>query len=118
MPKAAGKKDDPKGKKGVMDKPKNQSGSKPKKKKWSKVKTKDKLNHSVLLDQASYDRLCNDICKKSKMITPAIVAERLKVTLSIARRALRELEQNGAIKLVGDRHHSLNIYTNTAASKA
>jgi small subunit ribosomal protein S25e len=117
MPKAAGKKDDPKGKKGVMDKPKNQSGSKPKKKKWSKVKTKDKLNHSVLLEQASYDRLINDICKKSKMITPAIVAERLKVTLSIARRALREIETTGAIKVVGEPHSSLTIYT-TASSKA
>jgi small subunit ribosomal protein S25e len=51
------------------------------------------------------------------MITPAIVAERLKVTLSIARRALVEIEQTGAIKVVGDRHHALTIYT-TASAKA
>jgi small subunit ribosomal protein S25e len=114
MPKGA-KEDPKKVKKGVMDKPKNASGAKNKKKKWSKVKTKEKLNNAVHFEPAIYERLVNDICKKSKMITPAIVSDRLKINVSCARRALRELELTGAVKLVGDRHHSLSIYTSPQA---
>ena len=96
MPKAA--KVDPKkagGKKGAMDKPKNNSGSKPKKKKWSKGKTKEKLNNAVLIEQANWDRIVNDIAAKSRMITPSIIADRCKINMSCARRAIKELESKG-----------------------
>ena len=116
MPKAA--KVDPKkaGKGKAGDKPKNSSGSKPKKKKWSKGKTKEKLNNDVLINQATWDRIEKDIAAKSKMITPSIIADRCKINMSCARRAIKELETKGSIKLVGDRCGMYSIFT--SASKA
>merc|ERR1712033_78860 len=67
-------------------------GGKAKKKKWSKGKTRDKLNNLVLFDKATYDKLYKEV-PTYKIITPAIVSERLKVRGSLARKALIELEK-------------------------
>ncbi|VVC90594.1 unnamed protein product [Leptidea sinapis] len=48
--------------------------------------------------------------KKYKLITPAVVSERLKVRGSLARRALIELRDKGLIKQVVQ-HHGQVIYT-------
>merc|ERR1711893_34093 len=84
-------------------------GGKAKKKKWSKGKTRDKLNNLVLFDKATYDKLLKEV-PSYKLITPAIVSERLKVRGSLARKALRELTQKGLIKQVVQ-HRALVIYT-------
>merc|ERR1712043_136634 len=84
-------------------------GGKAKKKKWSKGKTRDKLNNLVLFDKATYDKLYKEV-PTYKIITPAIVSERLKVRGSLARKACVELVQKGLIKQVVQ-HSAQTIYT-------
>merc|ERR1712007_264918 len=85
------------------------SGGKAKKKKWSKGKVRDKLNNLVLFDKATYDKLYKEV-PNYKLITPAVVSERLKVRGSLARNALQELLAKGMIKLVS-KHRAQLIYT-------
>ena len=77
--------------------PVTKSGDKAKKK-WSKGKVRDKLNNLVLFDKATYDKLCKEV-QNYKLITPAVVSERLKIHGSLARAALQELLSKGLIKL-------------------
>lgn len=81
-----------------------------KKKKWTtKGKSKDKITNKVVVDQAVYDALVANV-PNYKLITVAVVSERLKVNGSIARVGLRHLEEQGLIKKV-DKHNSVWIYT-------
>merc|ERR1739838_1033760 len=88
--------------------PVNKSGGKAKKK-WSKGKVRDKLNNLVLFDKATYDKLYKEV-PNYKLITPAVVSERLKIRGSLARNALQELMAKGMIKLVS-KHRAQLIYT-------
>ncbi|XP_067559083.1 small ribosomal subunit protein eS25-like [Pseudorca crassidens] len=98
------------GKSAKKDKdPVNKSGGKAKKKKWSKGKARDKLNNLVLFDKATYDKLCKEV-PNYKLVTPAVVSERLKICGSLARAALQELLSKGLIKLVS-KHRAQVIYT-------
>merc|ERR1711964_312468 len=90
---------------------KTPSKAKAKKKKWSKGKVRDKLNNLVLFDQATYDKLYKEV-PAYKLITPAVVSERLKIRGSLARKALNELQQAGLIKQVV-KHSAQLIYTRT-----
>nr|XP_002130703.1 40S ribosomal protein S25 [Ciona intestinalis] len=93
------------------------SGSgKAKKKKWSKGKVRDKLNNLILFDKATYDKLYKEV-PNYKLITPAVVSERLKIRGSLARRGLIELLNKGLIKQV-IQHSSQVIYTRTTAEEA
>ncbi|CAO2631384.1 40S ribosomal protein S25 [Lemmus lemmus] len=97
------------GKSAKKDKdPVNKSGGKAKKK-WSKGKVRDKLNNLVLFDKATYDKLCKEV-SNYKLITPAVVSERLKIRGSLARAALQELLSKALIKLVS-KHRAQVIYT-------
>lgn len=69
-------------------------GGKAKKKKWSKGKVRDKLNNAVLFDKATYEKLYKEV-PQSKLITPSVVSERLKIRGSLAKRALQELREKG-----------------------
>eukprot|EP01071_Lankesteria_metandrocarpae_P006345 Lankesteria_metandrocarpae@DN4325_c0_g1_i1.p1 len=80
------------------------------KKKWTKGKQKEKLNHLVLFDQEKVDRLRAEV-PKMKLITPFVISERLKISASLARVAIRELAQEGVIRCVGEAHSKLMIYT-------
>merc|ERR1711916_196322 len=79
------------------------------KKKWSKGKTREALNNAVWFDKGTYDKLQKEV-STYKLITPAVISERLKVNGSLARRAIRELMAKGSIRLVSS-HHSQAIYT-------
>merc|ERR1712071_57760 len=92
-------------------KKKEGGGGKAKKKKWSKGKVRDKLNNLVLFDQSTYDKLYKKV-PAYKLITPAVVSERLKIRGSLARKALNELQQKGLIKQVV-KHSDQLIYTRT-----
>merc|ERR1712166_1166371 len=81
------------------------AGGKSKKKKWSKGKVKEKLANLVM-----YDKMLKEI-PKAELITPAVVSERLKVNGSVARQAIRHLEEKGLIQPVGERSSSMLIYT-------
>lgn len=77
--------------------------------KWSKGKVRDKLNNLALFDKATYDKLYKEV-PSYKLITPAVVCERLKIRASLARKALDEMESKGLIKAVL-KHHAQKIYT-------
>merc|ERR1739842_142686 len=81
-----------------------------KKKKWCKGKITEKLSNMVMFDKATYDKMIKEI-PKAKLITPAVVSERLKVNGSVARQAIRHLEEKGYIASVGEKHAAMMIYT-------
>ena len=70
---------------------------------------RDKLNHLAMFDKATYDKLYKEV-PSYKLITPAVVSERLKIRLSLARHALIEMHGKGVIREVL-RHHTQIIYT-------
>jgi small subunit ribosomal protein S25e len=67
------------------------------------------LNNLVLFDKGTYDKLLKEV-PTYKLITPAIVSERLKVRGSLAQKALRELLSKGLIRQVVA-HNAQSIYT-------
>ena len=99
MPPKDDKKKKDAGKSTKKDKdPVNKSGGKAKKK-WSKGKVGDKLNNLILFDKATCDKPCKEV-PNSKLVTPAVVSERLQIRGSLARAALQELLSKGFAKLV------------------
>merc|ERR1712122_164843 len=86
------------------------AGGRSRKKKWSKGKVKEKLANMVMFDKATYDKMMKEI-PKAKLITPSVVSERLKVNGSVARSAIRHLEENRLIAAVGEKQHTQMIYT-------
>merc|ERR1712061_878845 len=82
------------------------AGGKGKKKKWSKVKVKENANNLVLFDAATLQKLEKEM-PKTKLITPAVVSERLKVNGSVARLGIKILLDKGEIKAVARDHKTL-----------
>ena len=89
------------------------NSSKGKKKKWSKGKNKDKVNNQVLFDKTTYEKLMAEV-PKYKMITPSVLADRLRINGSLARAAINHLVEEGEIKAIA-RSHSQYIYTRAVA---
>ncbi|KAF7029413.1 hypothetical protein CFC21_041168 [Triticum aestivum] len=71
----------------------------PNKKKWSKGKQKEKVNNTVIFDQATYDKLLTKV-PKYKKITPSVLSERLRINGSLALRAIKDLMERGLIRMV------------------
>ncbi|KAG2064157.1 hypothetical protein BDR04DRAFT_1146043 [Suillus decipiens] len=89
--------------------PPSSGGKAAKKKKWSKGKVKDKAQHAVVCDKATFDRIMKE-APTWRLISQSILIERLKVNGSLARVAIRHLEKEGLIKRIV--HHSGQlIYT-------
>eukprot|EP00438_Fugacium_kawagutii_P023748 Skav215442 [mRNA] locus=scaffold2193:14312:14653:- [translate_table: standard] len=86
------------------------AGGKSRKKKWAKGKVKEKLANLVMFDKATYDKMLKEI-PKARLITPSVVSERLKVNGSVARQAIRHLEEKGMIAHVGEKSSKQMIYT-------
>ncbi|KAH0483134.1 MAG: uncharacterized protein KVP18_001770 [Porospora cf. gigantea A] len=86
------------------------AGGKRGKKKWAKGNARDKAEKDVLFTKSTLDKLLSDI-PKSKVITPSIVAERLGITVSLAKIGITHLMEDGRIKQVGDHHARQQIYT-------
>ena len=70
---------------------------------------KDKANHAVILDKATSDKLYKDV-QSYRLITVATLVDRLKINGSLARKALKDLEEKGQIKKVVG-HSALSIYS-------
>ena len=85
------------------------AGGKAKKKKWSKGKAKEKANNQILFEQSTYDKLMAEV-PKYKMITISILCDRLRITCSLARKAIAILLAKGEIKAV-TMHSKQQIYT-------
>ena len=79
------------------------------KKKWSTVKKKEKLNNAVIFDKATWEKVKKEV-PQYKMITPAIVSDRMKITASLAKHAIDALEAEGKIRPV-IKHNALKVYT-------
>merc|ERR1712055_204345 len=90
------------------------SGGKAKKKKWSKGKVRDQLNNLVLFDKATFDKFQKEV-PSYKLITPSVVSERLKITGSLAKKALHQMYKKGQIKKVC-KHHAQIVYTRKIVS--
>jgi small subunit ribosomal protein S25e len=60
---------------------------------------KDKAQHAVILDKAINDKLQKDV-QSYRLVTVAVLVDRLKINGSLARRALADLEERGVIKPV------------------
>jgi small subunit ribosomal protein S25e len=74
---------------------------------------KDKANHAVVLDKATSDKLNKDV-QSYRLITVAVLVDRLKINGSLARKALHDLEEKGQIKKVVG-HSRGSIYTRAVA---
>ena len=74
---------------------------------WNLVK--DKAQHAVILDKATSDKLNKDV-QSYRLITVAVLVDRLKINGSVARRCLADLEERGVIKKVVG-HSKLSIYS-------
>ncbi|KAK3112418.1 40S ribosomal protein S25 [Teratosphaeriaceae sp. CCFEE 6253] len=85
------------------------AAGKKQKKKWSKGKVKDKAQHAVILDKNTNEKLQKDV-QSYRLITVAVLVDRLKINGSLARKALNDLEERGVIKKVVA-HSSGNIYS-------
>ena len=70
----------------------------------------------VLFDKATYDKLMKEV-PSYKLITPAIVSERMKVRGSLARKALAELLSKCLIFLLVHQQ-SQSIYTRVTKDEA
>lgn len=67
------------------------------KKKWTaKGRVKDKIANKIVIDAESWEKLINEV-PKYKLITPAIVSERLKVNGSVARACIKHLAHSRQI---------------------
>ncbi|KAJ2830302.1 40S ribosomal protein S25 [Coemansia erecta] len=86
------------------------------KKKWSKGKVQDKANNSVYFNAETLAKLEKEV-PTYKLITPSVLVDRMRINGSLARRALRELEARGSIRLVSA-HNSQLIYTRAPAAVA
>ena len=76
---------------------------------WYLRTVKDKANHAVVLDKATSDKLYKDV-QSYRLITVATLVDRLKINGSLARSALKDLEEKGQIKKVVG-HSKLSIYS-------
>ena len=83
--------------------------------KWSKGKVKEKANNAVLLDKATLEKLNAEV-PKYKMISVSILTDRLRITCSLARKAIAVLIAQGHIKPV-TMHSKQQIYTRTTADE-
>ncbi|KAF0324733.1 hypothetical protein GQ607_007904 [Colletotrichum asianum] len=75
----------------------------------SKGKVKDKAQHAVILDKTTSDKLYKDV-QSYRLVTVAVLVDRLKINGSLARKCLADLEEKGIIKPVVQ-HSKMKIYT-------
>mmetsp|Transcript_10033 Transcript_10033/g.19797 ORF Transcript_10033/g.19797 Transcript_10033/m.19797 type:complete len:115 (-) Transcript_10033:42-386(-) len=104
-PKKDAKKDAPK--KGKLEN--SNKGAKKAAKKWSKGRSREALQNAVMFDKATFDKLTTEV-PKYKLITPSIISDRLKITVSLAAKGLAMLAKKKQIKLVSN-SAKLKVYT-------
>ena len=83
--------------------------------KWTKGKAKEKVDHAVFVDKATYERLLTGIPKLGKHISASQVIEKFKVVGSIARLVLKQLADSGAIKST-EQHSKQGLFTPVAVA--
>lgn len=89
------------------------AGGKSRKKKWSTKKVGDSAQHATTVSPELKDRIWKD-ASAFKLVTVSVLVDRLKINGSVARRALRALEEEGIIKPVIT-HSTQKTYTRASA---
>lgn len=74
-----------------------------------KILVKDKAQHAVILDKATSDKLQKDV-QSYRLVTVAVLVDRLKINGSVARAAMKDLEEKGLIKKVVS-HSKMQVYS-------
>eukprot|EP00827_Trimyema_finlayi_P001601 TRINITY_DN1646_c0_g1_i8.p1 TRINITY_DN1646_c0_g1~~TRINITY_DN1646_c0_g1_i8.p1 ORF type:complete len:176 (-),score=68.60 TRINITY_DN1646_c0_g1_i8:171-698(-) len=87
------------------------------KKKWTSGTKKEKKDMAVFFDEARYQKLEQE-CAKMKLITVSALMDKLRITGSLARLAIRHLKQKNLIKQVGDWNTHQLIFTTTVTKQA
>ena len=85
------------------------------KKKWSKGKTRESLNNAVLWEKGMVEKLKAEV-PKYKVITPSVVSDRLKISVSLATEGLRYLAKQNTIRLVSNSGKFV-VYTRSVGQK-
>ena len=93
----------------------DRAGGKKSKKKWSKKSHKDKAKHAVVLDQEKYDRIMKE-APSYRYLSVSVMVDRFKLGGSLARVALKHLENEGIIKPIS-KHSTQAIYTRATPSE-
>ncbi len=83
-------------------------------KKWSKTKSKDKLNNAVFWSKAQYDKLLRDVIPKESYLTASVISEKLKINVSFARQAIRELLSENKLAPATEYHSRYSCFVKTA----
>ena len=65
-------------------------------------------------NSANYEKFLKEV-PSIKLITPSVVSDRFKINASLARRALKDMQVKGLIRLV-KAHASQMIYTRATAA--
>ena len=86
------------------------SGDGAKRKKWSKSKQKEKLNNAVFWTKPLHAKLIKDIIGKEPYVTTSMVSDKLKVNMSMAREALKELREQEQIVPSSEYHSKYCCY--------
>ena len=68
-----------------------------KRKKWGSSKSKEKLNNAVFWTKPLHSKLIKEIVAKEPYVTTSMVSDKLKVNMSMAREALKELRNEDQI---------------------
>ncbi|EPY30348.1 small subunit ribosomal protein S25e [Strigomonas culicis] len=76
-----------------------QKGGKKATKKWTKGHSREKLDNAVMFDKETYDKLRSEV-PKYRLITPNIISDRLKISVSLAGNGLKQLCRERLIRLV------------------
>ena len=92
------------------------AGGKGKKKKWSKGKQRDKVASKIFFDDDLYERMVKET-PKMKLITPSALVERFKISGSLARKAILDLQDRDEIVMVS-RNAAQWIYTRNVTDEA
>ena len=77
---------------------------------------KDKKNNMVVYDPETWEKAKKEI-PRMKLITVAVLSEKLKIGGSLARRTIQQMEADKLITRVVH-HHTMNIYSRAKEEKA
>ena len=86
------------------------SGDGAKRKKWRKSKQKEKLNNAVFWTKPLHAKRIKDIRGKEPYVTTSMVSDKLKVNMSMAREALKELREQEQIVPSSEYHSKYCCY--------
>lgn len=96
---AAAKKGDTKTQKNAKAQKTDKPAKKKEAKKWGKTSEKNKAFRSVTVTKTMYDKIKKDV-SGSNMVSPATLASKNNIVVSLAKKLLKEFEEEGLIQVL------------------